>query len=242
MASTAAQCAFARIVSASRGIYRCPNCMRLGTAVQVGFAANSTRQPLHGLRQFGDSTFRKSEKDAIDLDESNGDFLTFQLEVRRDDGNRMRETFSLDQKLRAPPSESTEPSTSRLEMIEARLETSDLDIEEMENMLINLLNASTQRDRVIKDDRKQRDEWEGDEIFEKDHLSIEELPNSQSNTSQAEIQNYGHSKGNMYKGPLDMLPWYLREQEDTSLIPKADVQQTGLEQYPALPIDSPPLL
>ena len=242
---------FTKLVSPNSVIYRCPNCIRLGRGGGRIFSQGKSA----GLRQFSRSMVRYQGNKDQDPEEFEGSFLDYQLSTRREDGRRI---------INEPPIEELTPkerrgrrikSTSRneeLEQIEAGLEWSEMNIEELEDSLMNVEPIQSSHTEVEAEDEEFQPWYlrQDGGISEEEYSSIEALFNSQDKNEptkihQSEIMPHESAEEapSASQEPFDTLPWYLREQEsDTSLTPKIDIQQTQLEKYPDIPSDGPPLL
>lgn len=229
---------FARILSAASASCRCPR-----GRVPLG---SISRRSGTGIRHYG-QTSKQNESAAPDIDERHASFLDFQLSRRQEAGTGIpvgpftAESSSVEESHLA-----RKYFQKLLEQVDASLEMTELNIEELEERLLEMWPknvSSIERRDMDKDNRPWHLREDGD-ISEDDYLSIEELLNSSSNPhSQPEAHKSRMIRDNAPEGKVDIIPWYLREQQsDTSLMSKFDIQQTHYEDYPDLPRNSPPLL
>jgi len=245
---------FSRLVSPRPIIYRCPNCVRLGR----GLSRNGFGDKSSGIRPFSHSATLYEDPDP---DEFHGNLLDYQLSTRREDGTRIENlppANELTSEIRRDRRKRSKSWQDELQQIEAGLEWTEMNIEELEDSLMDSESFVTIHNQAEAEDDAQR---EGQElqpwylrheggISEDEYSSIEALLSSQDHDSltkihQSEIMPYDSAPETTSPSeePPDLLPWYLREQEsDTSLTPQIDLQQTQLENYPDIPSDGPPLL
>src|SRR5271170_2342783 len=128
---------FARLVSPNPVIYRCPNCIRLGR----GGSVTGGRGKSLGIREFSRRAVQYQGKiEDPDPDEFEGSFLDYQLSTRREDGRRIINEAPVEELVPKEHHGRRIQSTSRndeLEQIEAALEWSEMNIEELEDSLMD---------------------------------------------------------------------------------------------------------
>ena len=210
--------------------------------------ARVSRPKFHDIRPLSHTAVLRPEKETSELDEHNGNLLDFQLSARRADGTRIPESFPfvehsfVTDKIGRTPSYSL---NNQFAEIEVGLEMSEINIEKLEGTLLDIRLPKT----LVSDETTSNEElnpWyqrEDGDISEVEYLSIEKLLKSHPESQTSKLQKPQIVRDNPHHAPLNMLPWYLREQEeDTTLVPKIDIHKTRFEQYPALPANSPPLL
>jgi ribosomal silencing factor RsfS len=234
---------FTRILSIGSEPYQCHRCMYRGRVA----SGSITRRPGTEIRHYGQTPTQNSKTEAPNIDEHHGSFLDFQLSRRQEDEARMPiDPFATESSSVKESHVSRKYVKKQLEQVEAGLEMTGLNIEELEDMLLEIYSKdviSTERGGMEEDNRP----WqlrEGD-ITEDEYSSIEALLNSNRGIpqSQLEIHRPKVIQGNVPETKVDIIPWYLREQQtDNSLATNFDIQQAQYEKYPDLPRDSPPLL
>ena len=222
--------AFARVISASKGNYRCPRCIRI--------LQNDGRRP--STRRFGLSAIQKSN-----YDEYGGHSIDFQPSGRKDD-DQIIPTSSLEvndvpSKVGQRPPLSGFALNAELEQIAKGLEMTVLGIEELEDALMGTVSPQFAEGKGLEQDFPEwylRPDTQGES-----QDSMENFGTWERKDIQAEYDQSDALSDSSQQASTTMLPWYLRDQEsETSILPRIDIQQTQLERYPDLPVNSPPLL
>jgi ribosomal silencing factor RsfS len=225
--------AFARVISASKDIYRCPRCIRI--------QQNDGRR--HTTRRFGISAFRHSETSNLSNSKDEGQLEDSPLldpqtggtkEATGSNVNEMPTRF----RRKAPLSDYA--FNAELEQILIGLEIAEVNIAELEDTLMDIEPTSTP---FAKGKGLKRDfpEWYLQRDVQEEQDSMERF--DERNEAVIDYEQPDNIRDESQDDNTDIVPWYLREQEsDTSLLPQIDIQQTQLEKYPDLPFNSPPLL
>jgi ribosomal silencing factor RsfS len=221
--------AFARLLSAQAGFYRCPRCIRLGK-----FPQNKVRHPTEaGVRPFTAAAVRRSD-----------DFPTASSSPPGTTAYHGSRTGSRNTAATIGSYEGLGPQA---EEIESALEMSEVEIEGLEEALPELRTADSTMETVEDESTPRYLREEGD-ITEEEYTEIEQLLNSQREldtlaahrTSQAQPEEIPEPEPE----PRPDVPWYLRDQQlDTSLTQtRITIQQARQEKYPDIPYNAPPLL
>jgi len=224
--------AFVRIVSGQP--YKCPTCARLGRYLRT----EHNRQRLVGTRQFGGTSYVKSENSNRGHGAS---FLDFQLSSLRNSDEPTQE----DDRNVTGLISSKEKILEDIQNIETGLDMSALGIEELEESLLTVDNPEKSNETLEHDLQPWYLRDDGG-ISEDEYAAIENLLDSTERAAENPESPEPEPEpavDHPEQQSSELLPWYLREQEsETSLLPKVDIHQTQLEKYPDLPYNSPPLL
>lgn len=218
----------------------CPECCRLARLRPAPFTI-ATRLPTLRRRLHYASTVNPTMKEN-DFDVAKANEADLSLDNSTEKGNGLvgfEETSIVPQ-----TSEGSEPSGS-LKQIEESLQFSELDIEELEDGLLDV--DISQSSVTVPSEREIDQPWymrqEGD-ISAEEYAEIENMLNSNRDEEQPVEAEEEDTTPTSNEEESNVLPWYLREQQESeySLLPKIDLDNSKLEKYPDLPVDSPPLL
>lgn len=225
--------AFARVISASKDIYRCPKCIRI--------QQNDGRRP--AIRRFGISAFRHSETSNLSNSKDEGQLEDTPLLDPQTGGAKEATGSNVNEmptRFRQKVPLSDYAFNAELEQILIGLEMAEVNISELEDALMDIEPTSTP---FSKGNGLKRDfpEWYLQRDVQEEQDSMERF--DERTEAAIDYEQSDNIRDESQDDNTDIVPWYLREQEsDTSLLPQIDIQQTQLEKYPDLPFNSPPLL